>query len=553
MTGKPIRPVVEEKGADDMARKSRTSQNPDHRHAGRAAAGKGAKGSTFDPTGPEGMAPGADLANDRPRPSPTRYPVAHEEFLRLKQSAEVSKAKVAKKGSTVVRDTAKPSTSAQTASAVAEAGVPMSAAPSPTAPAMLTSFAGISATGWFPPDCTLAAGPNHVLVSVNSSVALYPTSGGAAVFTKSLTAWFSSVISSAKIFDPKALFDQHAGRWVLLADALGPGAHDSFFLLSISKTANPAGQWWNYKLDASKDGTTSTLNWADFPGLGVDNQALYITANMFKFGGGFAYVKLRVIPKAAPYAGGPMVYKDLVKLKLADGSPAFTVQPCHTFGAPNVEYLVGSKFPSGNALTLWRLSNVLTAPTLVAKGIPVTPYSLPPDAAQKGGGTPLDSGDVRVLNAVFRGGAVWCGLTTAHNFGGGNVSAVQWFQLNATSGALIQQGVYGANGFHYFYPAITPDSNGNMHMVFSRSGATEFAASRFSGRRATAPLGVVQPSALLKAGTANYTNLDSGGRNRWGDYAGIGCDPMDPLRAWIYTLHAVTANKWGTQVGAVKF
>ena len=31
------------------------------------------------------------------------------------------------------------------------------------APSGSTNFAGISATGWIPPDCTLAAGPAHVL------------------------------------------------------------------------------------------------------------------------------------------------------------------------------------------------------------------------------------------------------------------------------------------------------------------------------------------------------------------------------------------------------
>jgi hypothetical protein len=40
---------------------------------------------------------------------------------------------------------------------------------------------------------------------------------------------------------------------------------------------------------------------------------------------------------------------------------AFTIQPCHTFGAPQIEYLVNSKFPSGNSLTVWRLTNPTAA------------------------------------------------------------------------------------------------------------------------------------------------------------------------------------------------
>ena len=93
-------------------------------------------------------------------------------------------------------------------------------------------------------------------------------------------------------------------RWVLLAVAFRTNPNASVFLLSVSATANPLGAWRNYALDATKDGTTPTGNWADFPALGVDASALYLTANMFAFGGGFQYAKIRVVPKAGPYSGG---------------------------------------------------------------------------------------------------------------------------------------------------------------------------------------------------------------------------------------------------------
>jgi hypothetical protein len=92
-----------------------------------------------------------------------------------------------------------------------------------------------------------------------------------------------------------------------------------------------------------------------------------------------------------------------------------------------------------------------------------------------------------------------------------------------------------------------------MTMVFSRSGAAEFASIRYTGRKAAEPFGTLQPSALLKAGTANYVKLDGLGRNRWGDYAGVGSDPADPLRVWLYSMYAVAGNNWATQVGSSKF
>jgi hypothetical protein len=533
----------------------------EQKHKGQVLKGKSPKGVTFDsnqimaaPSGPDNA-----LEFDRPRPSPTRYPVDMETFLALKEGVKESKIKPAKRGTTIVLDTGKrqPPRSARRGGGIEIAGTPLADAPVAAAPTSLTTFPGISATGWLPPDCTFAAGPSHVLASVNATVAIYAKTGGAPLKQITLTSWFSNVISGAKIFDPKALYDQHAGRWVLLAVALGPGSTESFFLLSVSKTIDPLGGWFNYKMDAKKDGATPTTNWADYPGLGVDAQALYLTANMFSFGGSFQYSKIRVVPKAGPYSGGAAPFFDFVKMKNGDGSMAFTIQPCHTYGSPGGEFLVNSVYPSSTGtqktLSLWSLTNPTTSPVLTRKSITTDPFSLPPDAAQKGGGMPLDTGDTRMLNAVFRGGSVWCALTTAHNWGSGNVASIHWFQINATSAALTQQGVFGASGFHYFYPAVMPDSNGNMTMVFSRSGSTEFASARYTGRKATDPAGQLQGSALLKAGVANYQGLDGSGRNRWGDYAGVGNDPADTLKTWIYTLYAAAGNQWATQIGATKF
>jgi hypothetical protein len=396
------------------------------------------------------------------------------------------------------------------------------------APAASANFAGIAATGWLPPDCTMAVGPQHVLASVNSSVAFYSKAGGAALMQKTLTQWFANVVQGLTIFDPKALYDQHAGRWVLLAVAVQNAApKKSLYLLSISNTSNPLGRWRNYALNAMVDGTTATNNWADFPALGVDNQALYVTSNQFAFGGTFQYAKIRVIPKAGPYSGGAAPFFDFVNMKNQNGSTAFTVQ----------------------------ITNLTAAtPTLTRKQVTVSPYTLAPNADQSGGAPPLNTGDVRVLHAVFRGDSVWTAFTTAHNWGAGaNRASVQWCQIRAAVPAVVQQGIYGASAFHYFFPACCPDNNGNLTMVFARCGTGEFGSILYTGRLATDPPGTLQPSAMLKAGVAHYAALDGSGRNRWGDYNGVAADPANPRLIWFYSEYASAVNTWGTWIGSSFF
>ena len=530
------------------------------KHPGKPKAGKSTAGVILDPSAPLPAAPYTDevAVLDRPRPAKTRYPISKDEFTALEANALKAKAKP-KTGTTVVTDHA-----AKQELAAAATGVAMPAGPAAfdevaLAPTPLGNFTGITDTGWFPPDCTAAAGPNHVLVAVNASFAVYNKTGVIARPAQTFASWYSNVITAAKIFDPKVIFDQHSNRWFLLTVALpsDPNKKESYFLLSVSQTSNPLGPWWNYKLDAARDGNTPTTNWADYPSMGVDAKAIYISANMFKFNGGFSYVKVRVLNKTPLLTGSAVSWQDLTKLKNSDGSLAFTVQPCHTFGAPQVEYMVNSYFTSSatqNRLTLWSLTGPPNAPVLTSKTVTTAPYGQPPAADQKGGAPPLNAGDVRVLNAVSRSGSVWCALTTFHNWGENvNRAAVHWFQINQTSGALVQQGVFGARGAHYYYPAVMPDSNGNMTLVFSRSSANEFASIYFTGRKASDPLGKLQSSALLKAGTGHSQKVDGSGRNRWGDYAGVGIDPADGRTVWVYSMHGDTGNKWGTWVGATRF
>jgi hypothetical protein len=510
---------------------------------GRAQAGR----SMTPPAGPRATAPTQIPEMHESRPYKSRYPIPDEEFRRLKTRAAtraVPKGKVTASADTPKKREAR----GFAVPAAIDAAVAPAAAPTPGG-----NFAGIPATGWIPPDCTMAIGPNHVLLVVNSSVAIHNKAGGAAVLQRTLTQWFANVVQGLTIFDPKALYDQHDGRWVLLAVAFKTNPNQSVFLLSVSATSDPLGQWRNYALDAMKDGTQSTNNWADYPSLGVDARALYLTANMFAFGGNFQYAKIRVVPKSRPYSGGAAPFFDFVRMRNPDNSLAFTIQPCHTFGAPQVEYLANSRFPSGNSLTVWSINMSGAAPTLSRSAVATATYSLPPNADQQGGPPPLNTGDVRILHAVFRGDSIWTVLTTVRNWGAGNRASIHWLQIRAATSSLVQQGVYGTRALHYFYPAICPDNNGNAIVVFSRCGPGEFGSIAYTGRRATDALGTLQASVLLKAGVAHYEALDGSGRNRWGDFNGIGADPGSARLIWMYSEFANAPNTWATWVGSTFF
>jgi len=443
---------------------------------------------------------------------------------------------------------------------IAEATAELSAGPAPAAPPKTNSFEGIPATAWRPPDCTIATGPNDVLVAVNTDLAGF-TRGGTLKFRwPNMTTLFKNVLpNNAKVFDPRVAYDHYAKRWIVVAAATRPNPQGAWFLLGVSQSTNPAGRYWIWALDARRNGNTVTNNWGDYPMLGFDTQGIYITANMFKFGGGFQYSKLRILKKSQVYSGGAIQWYDYWNLKNPDGSKAFTVQPCvhyrGTGGNPSA-YLVNALWPEGNKLTLWTLKNPVGywaggSATLSKRSVNCRSYDLPPNADQKGTSTTIETNDDRLLNAIyqFTGGTrrIWTSQTGRHSWSGDSEarSVVQWYEIDVNSGSMAQQNRYGAKGLYYYYPSIQTDQGRNAFVVFGRSGANQYAQLRYTGRRVSAPPNQLEGSRLIKSGESSYTG------GRWGDYFGICRDTTG--RAWMYGEFADSGGAWGTWIAAAKY
>ena len=489
-----------------------------------------------------------------PRPTRYRYPIDPEVFAKLKAGAPTSEIS-GRDETTLFADTAV----AASGMLMAAGGVPPGAPPPVTSqPNVSPQFSGIDATGWLPYDCAMAAGPQNIVCSVNSSVAAFDKSGNQ-LFQTTLSAWFAPVLQGANIFDPRLMFDANAQKFILATTAYND-QNQSWFLLSVSQTADATGAWWYYILDASLDGSTPTNNWADYPGLGQDDDSVYLTANMFQWGqnGTFQYAKLRIVPKALLYSGGVLTFQDIVGMQNDDGSMVFGMHPCNSMEACSNELLVNTIYPNDATSTQAKVSlwTVQAGPTLQRVTVACNAYGIPPHADQKGGAPPLDTGDARILNAIFRNGSVWSSFCTQRNWDEAtNVAAIFWTEISA-NGTLTQQGIFGAPSLHYFYPAVVPDTAGNLTVVFSRSGASEYASLYCAGRKSADAPGSLGGSVLLKAGVAHYIGLDSATpkRNRWGDYSAVSQEPdaADADSVWLYGGYVSATNKWSTWVAKAK-
>ena len=125
----------------------------------------------------------------------------------------------------------------------------------------------------------------------------------------------------------------------------------SRILVAVSDDDDPNGSWYYHSINSMVNipdpeaRTTRVTHWADYPGLAIDEEGIYVTANMFAFGGGPNGSRLWIVDKGLGkgglYDGGVGVSK-IYDPMTASGAPADiditsttpmrTLQPAHVFG-----------------------------------------------------------------------------------------------------------------------------------------------------------------------------------------------------------------------------
>ncbi len=419
-------------------------------------------------------------------------------------------------------------------------------------PIPLAGFGGIPQTNSIPPDPHMAVGPNHVITVVNTSFRISDKAGNT-LKTISADGWFNSALPGPGAFDPKVQYDHFANRWVMVWLNQNGATQTSYFLVSVSDDSDPIGTWYNWAIPSNVNGSTQTGTWTDYQGFGFDNQALYLTGNTFGFVSGYFGVKVRIMAKAQFYANnaGPITWTDFWNLTDLNGNDVFGTRPAIVYTFPNVYYLVGKpNFTGGTYFAVYRISNPITSPTISCVHVPVTAWQNAPNGGQLGGGSiSIEGGSSYIRHEpIYRDSSLW----VAHSINNSGYSSVRYVRISTITNLATEDVALGAFGYWHFYPALCVDKDKNLAITFSRSGDTEYIGAYFAWRLNADPPGL-QDAVTLQPGRANYVKDFGGGRNRWGDYMGIGLDPSDGNNFWMHTEYAESpANTWAVWTSSMR-
>ena len=382
-----------------------------------------------------------------------------------------------------------------------------------------------------PPDPHGASGPFSVISVVNFRIQSLNKATGEENWGIPLSDFFAKY-KTVFLFDAKIIYDVHSNAFAVVV--LDGGCETSNILLAVSNNSDPMniGDWKFTKFQSfDKD----QRRWADYPGFECDEDAYYITANMFLCGTQDFKSKLWIVKKNDFENDQPQGF---YLENIGTAQPA-EVRDRSGAGQDIGTYLVGDskdgftfiqvKNPTGSAIFAY------SSVTLVL-GTPSNPI---PDAAQKGASATqlIDTGNSRVLDAVWHDSTVWFVITRFNN----NKATAFWAQIDVSKWPTlseIQSGVIDLPGVSTFFASISVNNNGITAFGFAGSGSNIYAGAFFTWRRPTDPKGTTREIETVRAGLGSYYRPHGDGRNRWGDYTGISIDPTSENCFWVYNQYA---------------
>ena len=431
-----------------------------------------------------------------------------------------------------------------------------------------------------PPDSNGAVGPRHFVEFVNGTVAVYNKTNGHSVQRKTNLKFWSDaglIISpDSGVSDPRIIYDPLTQRWFVSqidfdASSIDPTMEANDFLLAVSATADPTGQWHGFLFQVDPDNGF----FADFPTLGVDSNAVYLSGDMYfgedrPMGPG-----LVSIPKADLLASSPTIANRTWFGVMAISVRGQVLQPAICLDGSSTGNVlamgdIGSDSELHSNMVLFAVQNgaSTTATLSPPTSIEVLPYSVPFNAdmgfplfsaAQPDGTVTLQANDARLSASVYAVGGV---LYAVHSTDLNGRIAIRWFRIDARTRTLLEFGTISDPTLDLFFPSIAANPDGVVVIAYNGSGSSTYIscfASTGETRNGVTSFG---DRLLLKSGVVSYHDLgeilaellgDPPVDSRWGDYSALSVDPFDSNRFWIIQSYpsdtgAFDEGLWSTQI-----
>jgi hypothetical protein len=417
-----------------------------------------------------------------------------------------------------------------------------------------------------PPDTHGAVGASQFVEVVNQQFVVYSKDNPPKLLKNvSLASFFGYAAPFPGLFDPRVIYDPTWKRWIVTANAFhesqSPGVQK--LLIAVSKTPNATGAFYvvrEFNTDIFSNG-----NFSDFPQLGMDQDAIILTTNVFENEVETSpYLRSEVITfaKARAYNGFEL------EAQFFDAGPSGTIAPPIVLDQNPNTFLVAAApvaFPNGTSLSLFTLTNSSRGSGASLAGpvsVPVlAAYGVPSDAQQLGTTDTLLTSDARFANASTQvEDTLWQTHTVNTETG---LPTPVWYKINtAETPTVAEQGQFYSTGTSFdFNASIVANQEGDMFVTWSSTDPTPDlgfspvnAQVRFSGRTVGDPETDLSPGTALFTSSTFYSPVGFGSPPwPWGDYSAITIDPANDMQAWLVNQKNNSTSRWGSRIGRIAF
>lgn len=426
-----------------------------------------------------------------------------------------------------------------------------------------------------PSDNSMAVGPNHIVETVNSRMAVYTKAGelfettGEVMYgpigTNVLFAGFGGPCEARPNGDAVVRYDQLADRWLYVmplfrrapsAPGEPPGPYGMCY--AVSTGANPIGPFYRYYFEREL--------FPDYPRPAVWPDGYYVPTST---GDDVIEKHACVVDRDKMLRGLPateqcIIVPDVNFLNNAD----IDGQGLPPAGAPNIMMATGGaqlrEDYDDDGIYAWKFfvdwDNPENTRLEGPQKIEVAPYHYLCDGQltrcvpQPDTDNRLDSqGDKIMQRLVYRNIDGRESIVAVHSVsteaGGGGV---RWYEFrldDSRAPVLYQQGTYAPDGFYRWMASPGMDRQGNIGIGYSFGGTPHYAGQRFAGRLADDPPGELSfHETVLVDGQAAQTNT-----LRWQDYTQLSMDPTDDCTFWyVGDYLKAGAESYTTKIGGFR-
>lgn len=361
-------------------------------------------------------------------------------------------------------------------------------------------------------DPQIAVGGGYVLEGSNSGLLIFDKKGQ---FIQGVSQkCFNSGI------DPKMFFDIHNKVFVFDLWWYYDKEKTKPVNISVSETSNPTGAWNTYPVSRTEE--------VDGGGIGYSKKWVG-----YSYPGGEE--NTFVMRMADAIAGKPAT---IYHFKGSLGHPVFMQDPLDDlyFFAIEEEYFVIRKITEDERGKPY--SQIVSKKPHQLKYI-----DYPPQSPQKGTQQLVSSGDRNPKNLVYQNGSIW--FSQAINYEGR--AAVQWHQVDAATGTIVQTGLLKSDTSNYIQTTIAVNKKQDVVIGFQEVNENSFISPRFAFRKAADAPGTTRT--IVSAGEGEGATDGAA----WGDYSGSIIDGDNLLDLWTIQSKANIKGKGEMVVVKVPF